>query len=808
MFATIAAMVTRRSWLILLAWGAAIAVLWVLAPKWESINQDDDVRFFPPGSPSVIGAEMLQRGFPADAESCNAVIIVERPDGKLNDADYAFIREVTRRLRSLIGTEAMTSEGMAGKDKIAKVTDYREPVVGPRLIGNARDGPGQVALTSVSIRSTYVSKQTRLAVDRIEEVLKNLSSIPEGLTRKPLGGVPTLPVTGSALVGHDTNQALTTSMHATTTATIALVVVILLIVYKSPLLALTPLVTIALSVLVSLKALAALTRVPGLHFQVMTVTQIFVIVVLFGAGTDYCLFLIARYREELARGRPGDEALSEAIRQVGGALLASAGTVIVGLGMLSFSSFAKISYTGPAIALSLAIALLATLTLTPVLLHWLRAAVFWPYPAPRHHRDRDPEEESQSEAPLYNFWLTVADAVVRRPGLILSLSLAALLPFVALGATTRANFGQLTDLKPDQPSIEGTRIISRYFPVGELGRTTVLVRDPKLDFRTPAGRDAVADLSRRLAALKDVAEVRSVSQPLGPLKEGPGAWRQQLFFMAIRPQVDDRYVSTDPKLDRADLGHITKVDVAFKTDPFSEESLDTLEEVRRTVHETLAPGRPLAGAATGLAGATVMIRDLKAAITHDQHRMYILVTLGVYSILVLLLRRPGICLYLMATVVVGYLASLGISELVFRALHSGPEPWVGLDWKVSFFLFVILMAVGEDYNILLMARVLEEERDHPPIEATRRAIAHTGGIISSCGLIMACTFGSMLTGSLLSLQQLGFALGLGVMLDTFVVRPVLVPAFVVLLHRHREKRAARRLQPGSIADQPQTATRV
>ena len=165
--------------------------------------------------------------------------------------------------------------------------------------------------------------------------------------------------------------------------------------------------------------------------------------------------------------------------------------------------------------------------------------------------------------------------------------------------------------------------------------------------------------------------------------------------------------------------------------------------------------------------------------------MYVLVTGGVYLILVLLLRKPWICLYLIATVILGYLASLGITELVFRSLHSGPLPWAGLDWKVGFFLFVILVAVGEDYNIFLMARVIEEERKHGIVEGTRRAVAHTGGIISSCGVIMAGTFGSMLFGSLTTLKELGFALGLGVLLDTFVVRPILVPAFVVLVHRLR-----------------------
>src|SRR5262249_24418588 len=160
----------------------------------------------------------------------------------------------------------------------------------------------------------------------------------------------------------------------------------------------------------------------------------------------------------------------------------------------------------------------------------------------------------------------------------------------------------------------------------------------------------------------------------------------------------------------------------------------------------------------GLAGSTSAVSDLRRVTTNDERRMYLLVTLGVYAILVALLRRPGISLYLIGTVVVGYLASMGVTDLVFRALHTGPEPWGGLDWTVGFFLFVILVAVGEDYNILLMARVLEEEPKHGVTAGTRRAVARTGGIISSCGLIMAGSFGSMLTGNLTSLRELGFAL--------------------------------------------------
>jgi RND superfamily putative drug exporter len=314
-----------------------------------------------------------------------------------------------------------------------------------------------------------------------------------------------------------------------------------------------------------------------------------------------------------------------------------------------------------------------------------------------------------------------------------------------------------------------------------------LLEHQGLSFRSAEGRAKIGELSRRLAAIPDVAEVRSIYQPLGkpPVPDAQKSFFERTMERAIRGAVDARYVSTKP-LSKGDTDHITKIDVVFKSDPFSEQSLHTLEDVYGEMRRATRPGMPLEGAsAFGLAGATASVSDLKKVTTGDERRMYVLVTVGVYAILVILLRRPGICLYLSVTVVLGYLASLGLTELVFRALHQGPEPWVGLDWKVGFFLFVILVAVGEDYNIFLMSRVIEEERRHGVVEGTRLAIAHTGGIISSCGLIMAGTFGSMLTGSLTTLKELGFALGLGVLLDTFLVRPVLVPAFVVMLDRYR-----------------------
>jgi RND superfamily putative drug exporter len=668
---------------------------------------------------------------------------------------------------------------------------------------------GQAALSLVNLKGTYISKEARIAVDHMIERLKELPSTPEGLA---------LGITGTAAVGHDTNTASNKSIEDTTLATIILVVIILLVVYRSPLLAFIPLATIALSVFVSLKAIALLTKIPNFQFQVINITNVFVVVVLFGAGTDYCLFLIARYREELARGRSGPDALAEAIRQVGGALVASAGTVILGLGTLYASTFQKIQYTGPAIGLSLAIALVAALTLAPVLLRWLQGAVFWPFKPPHHEAGRDVETEMLAEIPMHGFWEAVSDVVVRRPATILVLSLVALAPLAVIGAMTKPSYNQLSDLGPDQPSVQGARMVQRHFAAGEMGPATILIHHPDLDFRTEPGRLAIESLSNKLAGMPEVAEVRSASRPLGTpllLPEAPSGkptgvggilgrlgqqtqrTLQETQVRAIRSQADPLYLSTHAAAE-SDRGAITRLNVVFRSDPFSAESMNTLERVERLVAEATRSGGALEGAdLVGLGGSTAMVNDLRQVTTRDQQRMYVLVTVGVYLILVVLLRKPFICLYLILTVVLGYLASLGVTEIVFQAIHPGPEPWTGLDWKVGFFLFVILVAVGEDYNIFLMSRVVEEEREHGLIDGTRRAIAHTGGIISSCGVIMAGTFGSMLFGSLTTLRELGFALGLGVLFDTFIVRPILVPAFVVLVGMKRQPRRRTTVAEGS-----------
>jgi putative drug exporter of the RND superfamily len=781
MFRVVSSFVIRHPRAVVLAWLLLAAGLHYLAPPWDRISKDDDLGLFPADSPSVIGRELLERGFPQDASSSDLVLVYHREDGRLTPGDLRFVDGEASGLSRFAQEHPELG--------VKKIDTHRSPVIGPRLIGSRAHGADQAVLSIVSLDSGYLSRKTQRAVDRILEwVNTETLAPPPGLSRA---------ITGSAAVGHDTHAATDESIEATTIATIALVVLILVGVYRSPLLAMVPLVTIAFSVFASLRLIALLTEVPGLGIQVINITQIFVVVVLFGAGTDYCLFLVTRYREELGLGRSPVEALREAISQVGAAVIASAATVIVGLGMLGFSRFATFRYTGPTIALSLAVALAAALTAAPAMLACLGTALFRPSRAPHHEDGGNRETESREPLPPAGFWVGVADLVVKHPLKICAACLAVLAPLAVVGARTRSNYSQLIDLDPDRPSVVGAHVVRPYFAVGELSPTVALIEHPTLNFRSPQGRAAMEEISRRLATLGGVAEVRSLTRPAGR-PQGP-AHGESLFARladwAVRMAAETRFVATTPR-QAADVNHIARLEIVFETDPFSESSFQTLQEVRATLQCATAANQPLQGAnAIGLAGSTSEVSDLKSVTTGDQRRMYVLVTLGVYTILVTLLRRPGFSLYLIATVVMGYLASLGLTDLLFHALHRGPGPWEGLDWTVGFFLFVILVAVGEDFNILLMARVIEEERKYGVVEGTRRAVARTGGIISSCGLIMAGTFGSMLTGRLASLRELGFALGLGVLLDTFLVRPILVPAFVILIDRlwlrNRQRAASR-----------------
>jgi RND superfamily putative drug exporter len=775
-------------WLVCAAWLVAGVILSLVAPAWDSKTQDDDIRFLPGRCASVRGYHLFSESFPKEIFASKAIFAVERRNAKLTPQDYVLVDRMVDQLVELRKDEP----GL----QIGNITSYRDGLIGSRL--NSADG--QCTLIQVSLGTPFLALQTREAMDKADARLRKCVA-------DAGDNAPRMMATGPAGIGRDLISASADSLEGTTVATVLLVVVVLLVVYRAPLLALIPLLTIAVSVWVSLKLLALMTLIPGVHL--VNVAKIFAIVILYGSGTDYCLFLISRYKEELAEGYDTQTALARTVGTVGGALAASAGTVICGLGMMGLAEFAKVRCAGPAIGLSLAVALLASLTLAPAFLCLLGRFVFWP--ARRSKSETEAVLALRQENAKPPIWDRISRGVIARPALIWSIAIFVLAPLAVLGMRVKPNYKPTGELHPSRPSVQGVAAIQRHYTAGEIGPITVLLASPT-EWSSPQGKELIAHLSKGFAHLPNVAEVRSLTQPLGTPLEEPTPEPASSGFLggflgSVRKDINralenahraarEHYVARSDEDGRS----VTRLDVVLKTDPFDTASVQTLDEIQLWLQELMPQSAGTMEVQAECYGVTVCSRDLAAITEADRVRVNTLVLAGILLILLLVVRRPWLAIYLLVSVLFSYYATLGATALV-GTLWSH-RPLGSVDWRVPFFLFTILVAVGEDYNIFLITRVLEERKKHGEEEGLRRALAHTGGTITSCGLIMAGTFATLMLGRLGTLVQIGFALGFGVLVDTFVVRPFLVPAFTLMVWRMQRKTAAERTsRPRRVEDE-------
>lgn len=751
LFLALGACITRHAKLVVLVWLSIGLILSALAPPWELCCQDDDIHFLPDHCLSVQGYDLLESAFPNEVHGSKLVIAMERTSGALTSADRDLLDQIVASVEKLRSGQPRLG--------IRSITSYRHPLLGPRLISH----DGRASLLAIGLESPFLAARTRQAVHAIEANIQPYIREQSSREEERPGDLLVV-LTGPAGMGRDLLDAAYHGFDATTWATVILVILLSLLVYRAPLLALVPLLSITCAVWISLKLLAVCAGHFGL--QLVNMTQVFVIVLLFGAGTDYCLFLISRYREELEKDHAGPHTLPRTLSAVGGALTASAGTVVCGLSMLGFAEFVKLRCTGPAVALSLVIGLLAALTLTPALLHLLGCWVFWPRSrAWSDNRDVLPFTGTVQRGGLIRY-------LVRHPWRVWVGSLLMLSPLALWGYYTPHTYGVCNELTPTAPSRQGLDLIRQHFPPGEMSPLTVLLPQ-SASWQTVEGQALIARLTHTLADLPNVADVRSLTQPLGDpnnLREAE-RWAGAL----ATPALAQHY------LGKTGDQNVTRLDVVLATDPFSEASLGTLDQIRARLQEELGSN----GIRYSLFNVTAIMHDVARIHTSDTLRVNCLVMGSILLILLVLVRRPLVTVYLLLSVIFTYFIALGLSTVLGPWLLG--EAWGELDWKVPFFLFTILVAVGEDYNIFLLSRILEERRNYPWPEATLRAVTQTGSTITSCGLIMAGTFATMLLGQVVSLRQMGLALAIGVLLDTFLVRLVLLPAFLLLWGRWMDR---------------------
>jgi len=753
-----------RFWpLVILFWIALAVGINQVAPKWDDVTHDGDLAYLPGEMPSVRGAAMLAQAFPENKTKSQIVVVVERDDGRLTNDDMVIVNRLAERL------DPEADHGLP----VVGLWTPQSDVVGDKLISHDR----QAALVVTLLSNEFMATANIRVLEKVQEILgeiRRAEDFPVGLQ---------LGLSGSAAIGGDMLTAAKESISNTELTTVVLVLVILLLVYRAPALVIIPLTTIAVSVAVATDLVALLTQanqvswLSWMDFKIFTTTRIFVIVILFGAGTDFCLFLIARYREELERETDRSKALAASVGQVSDALVASALTTIFGLSMMYFASFGKFRNSGPAIGLCLFVTLMACMTLAPALLRAFGGVVFWPFGVRRGNGSSNSAESDSDEEVMGGwFWGPLSRGILARPGLILVASILLLAPLAYEGVSVDISYDLLSELPSDRPSVVGTELMSRHFLAGDTGPVTVLAYKRDADFEGKDGTREIALLTKAFYDIEGIESVRSIAEPLG---DPPGLSITRLKKLAVlrNPHTKATFLTQVPGL----AGNVARFDLVMRYDPFSPEAIDVLNQVDERLLDLSADKDSFwHQTAFDYTGTTAGTRDLKAVTESDRVTIQRLVVIAVLFILVLILRRPMICLYLILSVLFSFFVTIGATEVIFSLIN--PE-FDGLDWKVPIFLFVILIAVGEDYNIYLATRVFEEQKKRGPREGLRVAIVRTGGIITSCGIIMAGTFISMMTGTLWAMRQLGFALSLGVILDTFVVRPILVPAFLALLYR-------------------------
>jgi len=664
----------RIKWAVLAVWLIAAVAMGAaqLPAKFEDAQNNESSSFLPGDAESTAALEASKR---IQGAELLPTVIVYRRDGGLTPQDRARIEADREELNS---------------DLPARTSPYSKPFPSP---------DGSAALIQSQIQA---NGEPDTILDPVEQARDQLDTSGEP-------GVETA-VTGGAGFSADAIDVFESINGTLLLATLGIVFVLLLFVYRSPIFWFFPLLAVIFAELASRGIGYGLTEI-GVTVNGQSAGILPVLV--FGAGTDYALLLVARYREELRRHEDKHEAMREALRRAGPAIVASGLTVIAALLCLMLADVQGTAGLGPIGATGIAVAMLALLTVLPALLVIGGRWAFWPFVP--HVGDEAADE-------THGVWRRIGEWIGRGPRRVWIGTVAVLLLMTLGWLNIDTGLTQGNSFRGDVESVRGQELLAESFPAGASGPTDVIVPDP-------AKAKAVASA---LSSVEGVENVREVG------RGEPGVLLQATL--------------TD--------------------EPYSTEAFDLVPDLR-------AAAEGAGGAEVLVGGPTAIETDLRTAAAHDSKLIPPIALAVVLLILIVLLRALVAPLLLIGTVILSFAAALGLGFVVFDVIFGFP----GSDPSLPLFAFIFLVALGVDYNIFLMARVREETLRRGPREGTLRGLAVTGGVITSAGLVLAGTFSALAVLPLVFLTELGFVVAFGVLLDTFLVRSILVPALVLDLGR-------------------------
>lgn len=713
MFEKIARFAVRFRWLVIIGWILAVPLLTHYLPSINDVAKNENIQFLPKDSPTT-QANDLETVFQGKRTAASAVIVAVRDDGPLTGTDNTVINRIS-----------------AAVGRVREVTLVRDQ-------GESADGRARQILVGIS-GAGYGDQ----AVNIVSDIRAQLNrGAPAGLH---------LYLTGQLAEGIDSSKANKNGRNKTEGYTIVLILVLLLVVFRSLLAPIITLIPAGLALAVAQPVIAESTKI---GVQVSFLTQILLIVLLLGAGTDYGLFLVFRVREELRRGLEPQAAVVKALGRVGESITFSAATVAAALLSLALATFGLYKGLGPALAIGLGTMLLVALTFLPALLAVFGRVVFWP--------------SRTSKQPLrIGLWGQLADRVIERPVnmLIVGLVVFGGLSLGIIGYKT-TGFNNQSAPAGSQAAL-GRQAISEHFSAAN--------NDPQLlifGFARPVWND-LSVIQRAQTELTGSGLFKTVNGPFNA--NGFRITARQLQALHARGSASPaatavaQFISADGRT--VQFYAIIKAGASG-----SPAAVAATPAVRAAVEKVAAD---VGANRNAVYSNDTAAYDINRTTTNDLRKIIPIVLLIIAGLLAIMLRSLVAPWYLILTVGLSYVASLGFAMLVF--VHLGGQ--AGLNFILPFLMFIFCMALGEDYNILVMSRIREEAGHAGRLpEAVSKAVGITGTTVTSAGLILAGSFTILgLVGDNVQVQQIGFAVAFGILLDTFFVRTLLVPSIVALL---------------------------
>lgn len=679
----------KGMWTTLAIWLVATVLLALFAPNYKDYEVSR-IDTLPDDAKSVIAQKKVDEYF-QNNDGTPAILVFQSESGEVLLPDLITI------------IDKIEDEKIKGVEQVVPLA-----MLPPQATAGFFSEDNTTAVIPLTFSASLETKELKKSQEQIMDIVNNESQL-------------NLYITGPAGIATDSLDLFSRADIVLLLSTVGLILVLLIVIYRSPLLALIPLLAAVFVYEVVMTTLGILGKA-GLALSGQTIS--IASILLFAAVIDYSLFVFSRFREELKENQDKFVAMKVAMRETGMPVFFSGGTVLVAMLVLFFAEFGDYRNFAPTFSTTMFVIMLASVTLIPALFTLFGRKSFWP------------KVPKVGDSPVNNnsFWSKIGRFVVKKPGL----SVAVISIFLVLSAANMFNlkyeFDTLKSFPKDMPSRQGYEILEEKFAKGDLAPTTVLFEN-----KSPLTAEQIEELKVELTNQPLVKDVR-------------------LNGLAAEDKV-------------------VNFSLTFEENPYELKTIEAMETIIDN-SEQIVQNSNLQGELY-FAGETATTVDDRSVNDRDVIVIVLLETLLIFVMLIFLTKSFKMPIYMMGTILVSFLAALGLGMFLTNLFFDIDT----ISNRVPLYSFVFLVALGIDYNIILISRFQEERRKHSVKKAVEIAVASTGGVISSAGIILAATFAVLMTQPIQLLFVFGFIVAVGILIDTFLIRGVLLPGLIVLFEK-------------------------